>query len=87
MTRPLLELADVAAAAGHRLIDRPPAWFTWLHLKVLGAIERCRTAALGGHLDHGRRMASTSAPTPETRFPCRGIRYRRPWQRQGRATG
>ena len=51
MTRPLLELADVAAAAGHRLIDRPPAWFTWLHLKVLGAIERCRTAAMGGHLD------------------------------------
>src|ERR1700722_12172658 len=25
--------------------------FTWLHLKVLVAIERCRTAAMGGHLD------------------------------------
>jgi hypothetical protein len=51
MKRPLLELADIVAAASHRLIDPPPAWFTWLHLKVLGAIERCRTAAMGGHLD------------------------------------
>jgi hypothetical protein len=51
MKRPLLELADIVAAAGHRLIDHPPAWFTWLHLKALGAIERCRTAAMGGHVD------------------------------------
>jgi len=51
MKRPLLELADIVAAAGHRFTDRPPAWFTWLHLKVLTAIERCRTAAMGGHLD------------------------------------
>jgi hypothetical protein len=51
MKRPLLELADIVAAAGHRFMDRPPAWFTWLHLKILVAIERCRTAAMGGHLD------------------------------------
>src|ERR1700751_2712054 len=51
MKRPLLELADIIAAASHRLIDQHPAWFTWLHLKVLGAIERCRTAAMGGHVD------------------------------------
>jgi hypothetical protein len=51
MERPLLELADLIAAAGHRFLDRPPAWFNWLHLKVLVAIERCRTAAMGGHLD------------------------------------
>ena len=51
MTRPLLELADLIDAAGHRFLDRPPAWFTWLHLKVLVAIERCRTAAMGGHVD------------------------------------
>ena len=51
MSRPLLELADIIRAAGHRLIDRPPPWFTWLHLKVLLAIERCRTVALGGHVD------------------------------------
>ena len=51
MKGPLLELADIIAAAGHRFMDRPPAWFTWMHLKVLVAIERCRTAAMGGHLD------------------------------------
>lgn len=51
MNRPLLELADIVAAAAHRLTNHPPAWFTWLHLKVLIAIERCRTAAMGGHLD------------------------------------
>jgi Putative transposase/Transposase zinc-binding domain len=51
MKRPLLELADIITAAGHRFMDRSPVWFTWLHLKVLVAIERCRTAAMGGHLD------------------------------------
>jgi hypothetical protein len=51
MDRPLLELADIVTAAAHRFTDHPPAWFTWLHLKVLTAIERCRTAAMGGHLD------------------------------------
>jgi hypothetical protein len=51
MKRPLLELADIIAAAAHRFADRPPAWFTWAHRKVLVAIERCRTAAMGGHLD------------------------------------
>jgi hypothetical protein len=51
MERPLLELADIVSAAGHRLMDRPPAWFSWLHQKVLMAIERCRTAAMGGHVD------------------------------------
>jgi hypothetical protein len=51
MNRPLLELADIVAAAAHRFTDHPPAWFTWLHLRVLVAVERCRTAAMGGHLD------------------------------------
>jgi uncharacterized paraquat-inducible protein A len=51
MKRPLLELADLINAAGDRFLDRRPAWFTWLHLKVLIAIRRCRTAELGGHLD------------------------------------
>ena len=56
MERPLLlELADLITAAGHRFLDRPPAWFNWLHLKVLVAIERCRTAALGGHVDECSR--------------------------------
>src|SRR5579863_2213028 len=62
MNRPLLELADIVAAAGHRFMGRPPVWFTWLHLKVLVAIERCRTVAMAGHLDQcagcGHRVIS-----------------------------
>ena len=55
MTRPLLELADIIRVAGQRLIDQGPAWLTWVHIKVLVAIERCRTAALGGHVDECSR--------------------------------
>jgi hypothetical protein len=44
MSRPLVELAEIVSAAAHRFTYRPPAWFTWMHLKVLSAIEQCRTA-------------------------------------------
>src|SRR5260370_794638 len=57
MHRPLLELADVIRAATERLLDRHPAWLSWLHMKVLTAILRCRTAALGGHADECSRCA------------------------------
>ena len=58
MNRPLLELADIVRAAGQRFIDRPPAWFTWLHVRVLVATERCRTAMLGGHVDQCSRCGN-----------------------------
>jgi len=51
VSQPLLELADIVRSAGRKLIDQRPAWLTWLHLKVLLAIEQCRTASLGGHMD------------------------------------
>ncbi|HEY6372499.1 MAG TPA: IS91 family transposase [Candidatus Sulfotelmatobacter sp.] len=51
MSRPLLEMADVIRTAGQPFIDHSHSWITWHHLKVLQAIERCRTAALGGHRD------------------------------------
>src|SRR5437899_3832389 len=50
MSRPMLEVADIfrdhgaawrRANAGHVSLDQ---------LKVMSAIERCRTAALGGHV-------------------------------------
>ena len=31
------------------------SWLTWFHLRVLFAIEHCRTAVLGGHLDRRRQ--------------------------------
>jgi predicted Zn-ribbon and HTH transcriptional regulator len=51
MTRPLLEVADIVRAQGDRFIRSNFRWFHWAHLKVLRAIARCRTAALGGHRD------------------------------------
>jgi hypothetical protein len=44
-------VADLVRAAGRGFIERSRRWITWQHLKVLRAIVRCRTAALGGHLD------------------------------------
>ena len=51
MVRPPLEVADIIRAAGKSFIDRSHSWLNRLHLEVLNAIERCRTAALGGHVD------------------------------------
>jgi predicted Zn-ribbon and HTH transcriptional regulator len=51
MPRPPVEVADVIRAAGESFFQSSQKWFTWLHLKVLNAILRCRTAALGGHAD------------------------------------
>src|SRR5580704_14574443 len=55
MSRPPLEVADLIRAAGHAFIERNLRWITWQHVKVLLAIEQCRTAALGGHLDECTR--------------------------------
>jgi hypothetical protein len=55
MNRPPLEVADLIHAAGQKFIERSRHWLTGQHLKVLAAIERCRTAALGGHLDECSR--------------------------------
>jgi hypothetical protein len=51
MTRPLFEVADIIRAHGNSFIEKNRSWLTWLQIRVLIAIEHCRTAALGGHLD------------------------------------
>jgi len=51
MTRPPLEVADIVRAQGNRFIRTSYRWIHWSHRKVLLAIARCRTAALGGHRD------------------------------------
>ena len=51
MSRPALEVADIARAAGDSFWDKYKSHFAWVHRKVLDAIVRCRTAALGGHRD------------------------------------
>jgi hypothetical protein len=51
MPGPPLEVADIVRAVGGSFFECSQKWFTWLHLKVLNAILRCRTPALGGHVD------------------------------------
>ena len=44
-------MADIVRYAGQGFIDRSRRWINGQHEKVLTAITRCRTAALGGHRD------------------------------------
>jgi len=55
MSRPPLEVADLIRVAGEKFIAGSRRWITGQHRKVLAAIERCRTAALGGHRDQCSR--------------------------------
>src|ERR1700737_2014856 len=64
MLRPKLEVADIfrdhgaawrCANAGHVSLDQ---------LKVMTAIERCRTAALGGHVDRCEKCSHTFSASP-----------------------
>ena len=51
MNRPPLEVADILRQAGKDFIEKSRRWLTWQHVRVLRAIQHCRTAALGGHKD------------------------------------
>jgi hypothetical protein len=51
MTRPTLEVADILRVHGDRFLDRYRSSFDFQQLKAFRAIQRCRTAALGGHCD------------------------------------
>ena len=62
MDRPPLEVADVIRAAGPAFLERARMGFSRQHWKALNGILRCRTAALGGHIDQcsacGKRVLS-----------------------------
>jgi hypothetical protein len=47
--------------AGQEFLKRSRRWITWQHQKVLLAITRCRTAALGGHRDRCSDCGYTTA--------------------------
>jgi len=57
MNRPPFEVADIIRQHGNSFIAKNRSWLTWLHLRVLYAIEFCRTATLGGHLDRCSRCS------------------------------
>ena len=51
MSRPAVEVADILRAQGNRFLDMYERTFDFQQLKAFRAIQRCRTAALGGHID------------------------------------
>ena len=50
VSRPAVEVADVLHAQGQHFLDQHP-WLSVQQRTVLRALTRCRTAALGGHVD------------------------------------
>ena len=78
MSRPPLEVADLIRTTGAAFLERNRQWISWKHVKVLLAIARCHTAALGGHLDQCTRWASgrhllqqlPEPPVPEVSDLC-----------------
>lgn len=50
-----MEVVDLLHAQGDRFIEQHRSWISFQQLNVLRAIRRCRTAALGGHIDHCSR--------------------------------
>jgi hypothetical protein len=61
MSRPTLEVADIVRAVGNRFWEKHKSHLAWVHRKVLDAIIRCRTAALGGHRDQCTRCGHLTA--------------------------
>ena len=51
MNRPTLEVADIFREFASRYIERSRARVPWPQHKIIRAIERCRTGALGRHRD------------------------------------
>jgi Transposase zinc-binding domain len=78
MSRPPLEVADLIRSEGAAFLERNRQWIRWKHVKVLLAIARCRTAALGGHVDQctrcgDRATISYNSCLMESGF-CRRVR-------------
>ena len=75
-------------AAGPAFIERCLSCFDRQHLKVLNAIQRCRTAALGGHVDEcsrcGLRTISYNSCRNRHCPKCQGNARRR-WLRARQA--
>jgi hypothetical protein len=51
VTRPAIEVADIVRRKGRQFLERYQSSFSYQQLKAYRAVERCRTAALGGHKD------------------------------------
>jgi Putative transposase/Transposase zinc-binding domain len=61
MNRPPFEVADIIRAVGDCFVEGNRSWLQWIHIKVLKAIQHCRTVALGGHKDRCSRCGYSAA--------------------------
>jgi hypothetical protein len=59
MARPLLEVADIVRACGSAYRQEQAGRLSLDQLRVLSAIEACRTAALGGHVSACEKCGHT----------------------------
>ncbi len=66
MTRPAIEVADIVRAKGSQFLECYQSGVSYHQLKAFRAVERCRTAALGGHKDKcvGCQYEAPSPLTP-----------------------
>ena len=51
MSRPVIEVADILRAQGNQFLERYQSSFSYQQMKAFRTILRCRSAALGGHID------------------------------------
>ena len=63
MNAPPFEVADIVRAAGKKFIEKNRSRLTWQHVRVLRAIERCRSAALVAIWISALAVASRPSPT------------------------
>ena len=63
MARPALEVADIFRDHGAAWRHANRGHVSLLQLKVMSAIENCRTAALGGHVARARTAPTPRSPT------------------------
>ena len=76
MDRPKLEVADVFRRYGEAYREQHGASMSTGQRRVMAAIEVCRTAALGGHLErcdecgHERNELVPGSPLPKMSVSC-----------------
>jgi len=69
MSRPTLEVADIVRQTGNSFCEQQQAHLAWPHRKVLDALVRCRTTALGGHRDRSVRCGHQAISFNSCRNP------------------
>ena len=73
MDRPKLEVADVFRQYGETYREKHGASMSTAQRRVMTAIEVCRTAALGGHLERCDSAVTSGTLTTRAVSPARSV--------------